>query len=121
MRKAAPKAAPSKGRTAARAAAPKASRKSAARRTTSRRAAPARPYVQSAPTPERYREIQQALAAKGYLKTEPNGQWNAESVDAMRRFQQDQNLTVTGKLDSLSLIALGLGPKRTTTAQVRPQ
>jgi hypothetical protein len=68
------------------------------------------------PTPERYKEIQQALAGKGYLKTEPSGTWNQESVEALRRFQEDQNITASGKIDSLSLIALGLGPKRTTSA-----
>ena len=79
---------------------------------------PRRTY-QTAPTPERYKEIQQALADKGYFKGEANGQWGPDSVDALRRFQADQNLEVDGKLGSLSLIALGLGPKR-TTAQVRP-
>ena len=67
---------------------------------------------QRAPTPERYKEIQQALAARGYLKSEPDGSWSTPSVDALKRFQQDQNLQPTGRVDSLSLIALGLGPKR---------
>jgi peptidoglycan hydrolase-like protein with peptidoglycan-binding domain len=69
------------------------------------------------PTPERYKEIQNALASKGYLKGEPNGLWGQESVDAMQRFQKDQNLNASGKIDSLSLIALGLGPKRGTSAE----
>lgn len=67
---------------------------------------------QQAPTPDRYKEIQQALASKGYLKAEPNGQWDADSAEALKNFQADQNLTPDGKLNSLSLIALGLGPKR---------
>ena len=62
------------------------------------------------PTPERYREIQQALFDKGYLKSEPNGVWDADSVDAMTRFQNDRNLPATGKLTAASLIKLGLGP-----------
>ena len=74
---------------------------------------------QNQPTPDRYKEIQQALAAKGYYKGEVNGQWSSDSVDALRRFQADQNLQVDGKIGSLSLIALGLGPKR-MTAQARP-
>ena len=73
---------------------------------------------QQAPTPERYKEIQQALASKGYLHSEPNGKWDAESADALKRFQTEQNLTPDGKISSLSLIALGLGPKR-LTAQSR--
>ncbi|MBI3680777.1 MAG: peptidoglycan-binding protein [Acidobacteria bacterium] len=83
------------------------------------KAAPRR-YGQIEPTPDRYREIQQALIDRGYLKSGPTGKWDGESMDAMRRFQQDQNLEASGKLDSLSLIALGLGPKR-TNAQARPQ
>jgi Putative peptidoglycan binding domain len=79
------------------------------RRTTYRPPARAR---QLQPTPERYKEIQQALVSKGYLSGEPSGTWNQESADALRRFQQDQNINASGKIDSLSLIALGLGPKR---------
>ncbi len=76
--------------------------------------------VQNEPTADRYREIQQALKAKGYLQGDPSGRWDPSSTDALRRFQQDQNLEASGKLDSLSLIALGLGPKRTANAQARP-
>ena len=66
---------------------------------------------QTAPTPGRYKEIQEALAKKGYLHAEASGVWNQDSAEALRRFQQDQNLQASGKLDSLSIIALGLGPK----------
>jgi peptidoglycan hydrolase-like protein with peptidoglycan-binding domain len=66
---------------------------------------------QLAPTPERYKEIQSALAQRGYLKKDANGVWDSDSADAMRRFQQDQNLEPSGKLNSLSLIALGMGAK----------
>jgi peptidoglycan hydrolase-like protein with peptidoglycan-binding domain len=79
---------------------------------------PRRSY-QATPTPERYKEIQQALAARGYFKGEVNGQWGPESGDALRRFQSEQNLEPDGKLGSLSLIAMGLGPKR-MTAQAKP-
>jgi hypothetical protein len=66
---------------------------------------------QMAPTPDRYREIQQSLAEKGYLKSEPSGVWDTQSADALRQFQTDKKLSPTGKLSSASLIALGLGPK----------
>ena len=75
---------------------------------------------QQAPTPDRYKEIQQALASKGYLQTEPNGDWGAESTEALKRFQADQNLTPDGKINSLSLIAMGLGPKRMTAQSQAP-
>jgi hypothetical protein len=74
---------------------------------------PARSY-QQAPTQDRYKEIQQALTSKGYFKGEPSGEWGPDSSDALKRFQTDQNLMPDGKISSLSLIALGLGPKRLT-------
>jgi peptidoglycan hydrolase-like protein with peptidoglycan-binding domain len=74
---------------------------------------PPRSY-QQAPTADRYKEIQQALASKGYFRGEPNGQWGSESTEALKRFQADQSLMPDGKIGSLSLIALGLGPKRLT-------
>jgi peptidoglycan hydrolase-like protein with peptidoglycan-binding domain len=76
----------------------------------------ARRKLPAAPTPERYQEIQQALAARGYYKGTANGTWNSDSVDALKRFQADQNLPPDGKLTSLSLIAMGLGPKRSRGA-----
>jgi peptidoglycan hydrolase-like protein with peptidoglycan-binding domain len=76
---------------------------------------------QLAPTPERYREIQQALAAKGYLRPEDvTGNWGDTSADALRRFQADQKLESSGKINSLSLIALGLGSKRDPGPAVKP-
>ena len=38
-------------------------------------------------------------------------------MDALKRFQSSQNIDATGKINSLSLIALGLGPKRETAAK----
>jgi len=67
---------------------------------------------QQQPTPDRYREIQQALADKGYFAGSPDGNWSSESMAALKRFQRDQNLADDGKIGSLSLIALGLGPHR---------
>jgi hypothetical protein len=72
---------------------------------------------QSAPTPDRYREIQEALAARGYLSSdEANGAWGSSSTDALKKFQAEQALETTGRIDSLSLIALGLGPKHDSLA-----
>jgi peptidoglycan hydrolase-like protein with peptidoglycan-binding domain len=72
----------------------------------------ARRSTQQQPTPDRYREIQQALADKGYLAGSPDGNWSSESVEALKHFQRDQNLAEDGKIGSLSLIAMGLGPHR---------
>ena len=68
---------------------------------------------QTSPSPDRYREIQGALAAKGFLKPEDaTGVWSQTSSDALKKFQSEQNLESSGKINSLSLIALGLGPRR---------
>ena len=75
------------------------------------RARPAAPAYQLHPDSDRYAEIQKALADRGYFKGEVNGQWNDDSVDALKRFQTDQKLDSDGKIDSLTLIGLGLGPK----------
>lgn len=89
------------------------------------RAAVVRRSSQQAPSAQRYRDIQQALADKGYYHGELNGAWGQDSSAALKRFQKDQNLTDTGKLDSLSIIALGLGPKRNlnarSTTELRPK
>jgi hypothetical protein len=75
---------------------------------------------QARPSPERYREIQQALADKGFFKGEVDGTWSTTSVTALKDFQRAQNLEPDGKLGSLSLIALGLGPKRIVAANPNP-
>ncbi len=77
-------------------------------------------YVPQVPSPDRYREIQQSLADKGFFKGEVNGTWAPESLAALKDFQRSQNLDADGRLGSLSLIALGLGPKRITAAQNIP-
>ena len=95
-----------------------------------RSARKAGPSYQLHPNPQRYQEIQKALADRGYFKGEANGQWGDDSIDALKRFQADQKLPDDGKINSLSLIGLGLGPKhngssvtppdRTTTPAVQP-
>lgn len=86
----------------------------------SRYRAPARPVAQQVPTQDRYKDIQQKLADKGYYKGTVDGQWNPDSVDALKHFQADQNLHSDGRIDSLSLIGLGLGPKRMTAQSTPP-
>ncbi len=72
------------------------------------------------PTPARISEIQAALIQKGYLKGGPAGVWDAETKNAMQRFQQDSNLEPTGQLDAQSLIKLGLGPETAGAGAPRP-
>jgi hypothetical protein len=117
--KTAPKTA-AKSSTAANSAA-KSPAKTTSRNTASRRTYYRQPVRRAAvpqqPTSDRFREIQDALAAKGYLSTPSTGVWDKDSVAAMQRFQQDQKLEPTGKLTARSLVALGLGPKNPATTQ----
>jgi peptidoglycan hydrolase-like protein with peptidoglycan-binding domain len=83
-----------------------------AKHPTTKKATPVVARRPQQPSQERYKEIQQALATRGYFHTEPDGNWGPASVDALKRFQHDQKLVEDGKIGSLSLIALGLGPKR---------
>jgi peptidoglycan hydrolase-like protein with peptidoglycan-binding domain len=96
------------------------SKKTASSKTKGSRSAKHRstkPSYQARPTAERYREIQQALADKGYFKGQVDGSWGQDSIDALKRFQTDHQITDDGKINSLSLIQLGLGPKHETTGQ----
>jgi peptidoglycan hydrolase-like protein with peptidoglycan-binding domain len=72
------------------------------------------------PTAERYKEIQQALHEKGYLKSEPTGVWGDDSEDALERFQADQKLPANGKITAASLIGLGLGAKSAGAPEAPP-
>ena len=95
-----------------------ASKKTSSSETTAskKKTAVVRRVAQQQPTPERYKEIQQALADKGYFHGPVDGAWGADSTDALKRFQREQNLEDDGKIGSLSLIALGLGPQRGTAS-----
>ena len=53
-------------------------------------------------------EIQNALAAAGYYKEEPNGQWDDSTSRAMSSYQESNGFRTTGKPDALSLKKLGL-------------
>ena len=53
-------------------------------------------------------EIQNALAAAGYYKQDPSGQWDDSTTKAMSTYQQDNGFRTTGKPDALSLKKLGL-------------
>jgi Putative peptidoglycan binding domain len=90
--------------------------------TTSKGATPtrqvaSRPYVPprpSAPSSDRYREIQESLISKGYMQGPASGVWDQNSTEAMRKFQTEQKMEPTGKISAKALITLGLGPKDET-------
>ncbi|MGD1073363.1 MAG: peptidoglycan-binding domain-containing protein [Bryobacteraceae bacterium] len=114
-KKAAPKSTPKAASGGTAKPALKTSAKTAARRKGKSTGRPAATNTwkprQLTPTPERYKEIQQALVDKGYLRSEPSGVWDADSTEALRQFQTDRKLSATGKITAPALIGLGLGPK----------
>jgi peptidoglycan hydrolase-like protein with peptidoglycan-binding domain len=65
--------------------------------------------AQAAPTPDRIKEIQTALEKDGSYNGNPTGKWDAATVDAMKKFQDKNGFSPTGKIDALSLNKLGLG------------
>ncbi|HET9401094.1 MAG TPA: peptidoglycan-binding domain-containing protein, partial [Candidatus Acidoferrales bacterium] len=64
---------------------------------------------QKAPTIDRVTEIQEALAKNGAYPNDPSGKWDSSTIDAMKKFQQTNGLTPSGKLNALTLQKLGLG------------
>ena len=52
-------------------------------------------------------EVQQLLAKRGYYKGKVDGQFGPASRSALSRFQHDNGLKETGRIDEVSLQALG--------------
>jgi hypothetical protein len=65
--------------------------------------------TQKAPTPARITEIQTALERRGYYQSDPNGKWDSNTVVAMQKFQSENGLESSGKINALTLQKLGLG------------
>lgn len=76
---------------------------------------------QKAPTADRVTEIQEALAKNGAYPNDPSGKWDANTVDAMKKFQQANGLTPSGKMNALTLQKLGLGSDVAGRAAPRPE
>src|SRR5260370_35483760 len=59
------------------------------------------PRGQNAPTSDRIREIQGALARQGAFNGEPTGKWDHATFDAMKTFQENHRLIPTGKTETM--------------------
>jgi peptidoglycan hydrolase-like protein with peptidoglycan-binding domain len=96
--------------------------------TSSRSKKSARIKGQTAPTPDRIREIQSALQKDGSYEGEPTGKWDAATVEAMKKYQDKNGFNPSGKIDAASLNKLGLGsetagkgaPVSATSSSVTP-
>jgi photosystem II stability/assembly factor-like uncharacterized protein len=81
------------------------------KKTTAKRgakAAPAKRRPPAAKANDTVLRAQEALAAMGYNLGEPDGKAGAATTAAVKRFQTDRHLPVTGKLDAITLGALGV-------------
>jgi photosystem II stability/assembly factor-like uncharacterized protein len=95
-----------KGRAGARASASASASSSAASRDG---VSLAQPTAAPRPTPnDSVKRAQEALKLAGYDVGTPDGVAGTRTVAALRKFQTDKSIAVTGKLDSATLSALGL-------------
>jgi len=77
-----------------------------------------RPTATGIPT-ERVTEIQKALIKLGYLSGTPSGQYDEDTVQAMKQFQSANQLTTTGLPSAHALKRLGV-PKRSGDSYAVP-
>lgn len=68
-------------------------------------------------------KVQYALNSKGYNSGQPDDMWGGRTRAALKNFQRDHNLKITGELDSISLEALGIESRLTESSDpsVKPK
>ncbi|HKB65100.1 MAG TPA: peptidoglycan-binding protein [Pyrinomonadaceae bacterium] len=73
---------------------------------------PAATMQKAAPKPpsETARRVQQALNAAGYSVGVPDGRAGKQTIAALKKYQADRHLPVSGKIDDVTLKSLGLPP-----------
>jgi peptidoglycan hydrolase-like protein with peptidoglycan-binding domain len=94
---------------AARKSAGQTSTRSSKKKSKSKKKGKSTPAGQKAPTPDRIRDIQTALNREGAYTGEPTGKWDNATVEAMKKYQGDNGINPTGKIDALTLNKLKLG------------
>ncbi len=82
---------------------------------TAKRATPPR-RSRSPQSPDSVLRAQEALNAAGYHLGEPDGKAGPSTTAAVKKFQGDRHLPVTGKLDAITLAALGVGKESGPTS-----
>lgn len=65
-------------------------------------------------TSDEVRKVQHALVAKGYDPGRSNGAMTNDTRAAIREFQKDNGLVITGSLDSKTAERLGIGITRSS-------
>lgn len=82
-----------------------------------RRAVAVNPAPTGVPA-DRVEEIQSALIQRGYLSGSPTGQYDASTIQAMKRFQSDNRLSATGYPTAHALKRLGVSKRSGNTLAV---
>lgn len=57
---------------------------------------------------QQIKEIQQSLDKQGFKAGHADGKWGPETAEAVKQFQQKQNMQASGQLDQQTLQALGV-------------
>lgn len=63
-------------------------------------------------------KAQKKLDQEGYKVGHADGKWGRKTTEAVKSFQKNNNLPVTGKLDQQTLADLGIGTPSTTGRSV---
>ncbi|MEW5726838.1 MAG: peptidoglycan-binding protein [Pseudomonadota bacterium] len=63
-------------------------------------------------SPDVVRNIQQSLQDRGYQVGQVDGMWGRQTAQALRNFQQDQDMRASGRIDRQTLAALGIGQQQ---------
>lgn len=66
------------------------------------------------------RDLQRELANRGYDAGQADGRWGPRTQQAVRQFQQDQNLAASGRPDQRTMAALGMEGAGTQTGATPP-
>src|SRR5436190_6313457 len=77
-----------------------------------------RPQTPSKPPDDQVRLAQEALERAGYEIGVPDGQLGPRTIAAIKRFQTDRYLAVTGQLDETTIAALGVSGSSNIAAHV---
>jgi peptidoglycan hydrolase-like protein with peptidoglycan-binding domain len=65
------------------------------------------------PNQDRISQVQKALKDKGYKVSEMNGKLSTETKAALKKFQKDNGLEATGRLNQETIVAMGLDTTKT--------
>ena len=84
-------------------------KKKAPAKKSARRRAPKSRSARTVPGKETVAQAQQVLLDAGYHLGEPDGKMGTATSASVKKFQTDRHLPVTGKLDAITLAALGIG------------